>query len=111
MGVISGVFDHTPQNTVFPYITFGEVISRDWSNAAQGGAEQLVSLQIWSREGGRKQAISIMEKVYDLLHQASLEVESQTLVLMRFVTSKITLGNDGFTYQGTMQFRALMRAE
>ncbi|NBX02711.1 MAG: DUF3168 domain-containing protein [Alphaproteobacteria bacterium] len=109
IALIRGVYDHTPQNSAFPYIAFGEVTSREWSNVEDAGMEQQVTLNIWSREGGRKEAISIMERVYTVLHQVSLTIEGQSLVSLRFVTSKVMLGNDGFTYQGNMQFRGLMR--
>ena len=51
-----------------------------------------------------------MERLHALLHQASLSVTGQALVLMRFTGSAITLENDGWTYHGTMQFRALLQA-
>jgi hypothetical protein len=111
MALVSGVFDRPPQGTEFPYITLGEASGNDWSAAGVNGMQYLLALQIWSREGGRKQAALIRERVYTLLHQADLSVEGQTLVLLRFVSSAIALLDDGYTYHGAMGFQALLRAE
>jgi len=110
MALVTGVFDRPPQGTLFPYITIGESTSSDWSSATTTGMEQNITLHAWSREGGRMQAASIMEKMHTILHDASLSVEGQALVMIRFAASSITLGNDGYTYQGMMRFTALLEA-
>ena len=110
MALVTGVFDRPPQGTAFPYITIGEFTGRDWSTKTTTGMEYVVNLHAWSREGGRKQAAQIMERLHTLLYQASLSVTGQTLVSMRFSGSNILLENDGWTYHGTMQFNALLEA-
>lgn len=108
MGLATGVFDHVPQGTSYPFITIGEALIRDWSNAEKQGTEQAVTLRIWSRESGRKQAAAIMERIVTLLNGTSLTVTGQTLMSLRFVSSNITLQDDGFTYRGSLTFRALL---
>jgi len=110
LAMISGVFDRPIQGTPTPYITLGEASIHDWSSKTTEGAEHQVRIHIWSREGGRKEAAAIMQRVHSLLHQASPTVEGHALVLMRFISSEIGLENDGFTYHGIMQFRALLEA-
>lgn len=108
--MITGVFDNVPQSTDFPYVTIGESIVNDWSTKTSSGFEQFISIRVWSREGGRKEAVSVMEKIYSLLHGASLTVEGLKLVLIRQLSSNVTLENDGWTYQGIMRFRALLES-
>jgi hypothetical protein len=110
MGLVVGVFDRPVQGTAFPYITLGESAGSDWSTKTTSGMQQVVSLRIWSREGGRAEAATIMQRIHTLLHQAPLTVTGQTLVSIRFIGSDITLGGDGWTYQGAMTFRALLQA-
>lgn len=110
MGIITGVYDHVPQGTDFPYVVIGDSQIKDWSCKTSQGSEQVVSLYIWSREGGRMQAATIMERIYLLLHGADLSVEGQTLISFRFLHSDIALGSDGWTYKGTLQFRALLES-
>lgn len=110
MNLVAGIFDRPPQGGEFPYVSIGESAITDRSTKTTDGTEQMVMLHVWSREGGRTQAATIMERIYALLHQADLTVTGQTCILIRFVSSKLMLENDGFTYHGTMQFRALLEA-
>jgi hypothetical protein len=110
MALVTGIHDRPPQSSIFPYITVGESISRDWSTMATTGLEQVITLHVWSREGGRKEAALIMERIHVLLHEGTLSVEGQTLVLIRFISSSVLLEDDGWTYQGVMRFRTLLYA-
>lgn len=110
MGLIEGVFDRPPQGGNFPYITLGESLITDRSTKATTGTEHLVTLHVWSREGGRTETAIIMERVYVLLHHATLVVTGQIFILSRFASSKLLLEEDGFTYHGSMQFQILLEA-
>jgi hypothetical protein len=81
MNVISGIYERIPQSVAFPYVTFGDA------------SENAFLLHVWTREGGRKEAATIMERLHFLLAPA-----------YKFVTSKIALGADGWTYEGDMEF-------
>ena len=108
--MVSAVYDRPPQGSAYPYITIGESTISDWSTKTTTGTEQIVTLHVWSRNGGRKEAALIMERVYNLLHQANMSVTGQTLVQIRFVSGDILLENDGYTYQGIMRFRAFLES-
>lgn len=109
MGLVTNVYDRPPQNSAFPYVTLGDATARDWSSKTTTGVEHTIALRVWGREGGRKEASLIMERIHTLLHQANLSVTGHTLVMIRFVSSDITLENDGWTYQGAMRFQALLQ--
>lgn len=108
--LVEAVYDRPPEGSAYPYVTLGESKIVDWSTKTTVGTEQHLKLHIWSRNGGRKEIAIIMERIYVLLHQASMSVTGHTLVLMRFVSSEIILENDGYTYQGAMVFRALLES-
>lgn len=110
IGLVAGVFDRPPQGGAFPYITLGESAITDRSTKATTGTDHLVTLHIWSREGGRTETATIMERIYVLLHHAALTVSGQTCILSRFAASKLLLEEDGFTYHGSMQFQILLEA-
>ena len=110
MSLITGVYDRPPQGTAYPYVTLGEMAGVDWSTKTTTGMEYTVALHTWSRQGGRKEAAQIMESLHTILHQASLSVTGQTLVMIRFDSSAIHLESDGITYQGIMKFTAFLEA-
>ena len=111
MEQVTGIFDRPPQGSAFPYVTIGESVANDWSTKTTSGSEQVFSLHVWSREGGRKETATLMDRLYELLHLGDLNVEEHTLVLLHFVSSGLTLENDGWTYHGIMKFRALLQAD
>ena len=108
MAMVTGVFDHVPQGTAYPFVTLGEGSVRDFSNLAQQGTEHTITIRVWSREAGRKQASAIMERIVTLLNSASLTITGQTLHSLRFTSSNIVLQDDGLTYRGSLTFRALV---
>lgn len=108
--LIDAVYDRAPQGSPFPYITLGEMDISDWSTKTSTGTEILLNIHIWSRSGGRKETADISDRVYRLLHQASLSVSGQVLVQIRYLSSDIHLEDDGITYQGVMRFRSLLEA-
>jgi hypothetical protein len=107
-GMVTGIFDRPAQNTNFPYITIGESMCSDWSSKTHSGTKHELEINVWSREGGRKNTASIMERVYTLLHSQNISISGQSLVFMRFMASNITLENDGWTYHGILRLHALM---
>jgi hypothetical protein len=108
--MITGVYDRVPQNTAFPYITIGETTGRDWSSRTTTGMNLVVTLHVFSRAGGRQEALQIMERIHALLHEGDLEMTDQVLIMMRFEMSDVLLEQDGFTYQGVIRFQALTEA-
>lgn len=107
--LVSGVFDHVPQDTDYPYITLGEMIGRDWSTKTSNGMEFSVILNVYARERGRKAAAEIMELIHDLLHDGTLTVTGNQCVMIRFQSSDIRQELDGLTYRGAMRFQVLLQ--
>ena len=108
--VVSGIYDHVPADTAFPYVTLGETTVSDWSSKSFDGQEHLLTLHVWSRAKGRKEAKEIMALVYDTLHDAALAVEGQELVNLRFDFAQTLKDPDGLTVHGVQRYRAVTRA-
>lgn len=107
--LIIGVYDAVPANTNFPYVVMGEALARDWSSTTTSGAAYSAALRVFSRDGGRKQALAIMERLYALLHMQTLSVSGHTAVSVRYESSETRLEDDGITYQGIMRMRILLQ--
>lgn len=101
------VYDDTPQQTEFPYVTIGRSLIRDWATATEGGHEHVVTLHVWSRAAGRKQALEIMHAIEELLHDQTLTLTGQHLVNLRHEFSDARRDPDGETYHGTVRYRAV----
>lgn len=102
------VYDHVPQDSVFPYITIGEVDSADFSTKDFQGQEHEIKIKVWSRYRGEKEVKQIMEAVYDSLHLQSITMSSNDLILLRFMDAEARLESDGLTRLGEITFRVLV---
>lgn len=103
-GLISGVFDFVPAKTAYPYVTLGDMRSVDESTATSTLVRLNLTLHVYSRERGRKEAHEIMQLVYELLHDAQPVTEECRIVSLRYQSSQIELLRDGLTYHGRVVF-------
>lgn len=106
LGTPARIFDDVPEETIFPYLTIGEVRSRDW-RGVEGGIEHDLRFHAWSRYAGRQEIKKIMSGVYDVLHDGKLNLTGQRLVNLRYVFGDIWRRPDNETYQGVMRYRAM----
>lgn len=101
------LYDHVPQNTAYPYLTLGQSTVRDWSTGTEVGDEHSLTLHVWSRASGRKEANDIMAALKDALHDRALTLSGYRLVNMRHELSEARREPDGDTYHGLIRFRAV----
>lgn len=107
MSLISGAYDRPPQQSAFPYLSLGEWVTENWGGQGLLGVKHSVLLQVWSRGGGQKEAVGIVARLHTILHDAALEVEGQTLVMLRVESTKISVADDGSTYRGDVGLVAI----
>jgi len=101
------IYDAPPRDATFPYVVIGETRVADWSTATEDGAEHRLTLDVWSRERGKRQCYEIMAAVEAVLHDAALALDDHALVNLRFAEADVRGERDGITYRGTMRFRAV----
>jgi hypothetical protein len=100
------IYDEVPRNAAAPYVHLGEAELRDWSTATEAGAEVLFSLVVFSEAAGRKEALTVTERVRVLLHDAALVPDGHRLVQLRHVaTSTEREARDG--RRAVLRFRAV----
>ena len=105
--VAARIYDAVPGDTGFPYLTLGEAQVEDWSAGETEGSEHWLSMNVFSRAGGRAEAKAIMGAVHAALHDAALMLEGFMLVNMRFQSAETRRESDGTTWRGTIRFRAV----
>ena len=103
------VHDHVPQGTSFPYIVIGEETMTDESSAKTLDFNNFtLTIHIFSRNRGRKEAKQIMARIYELLHNQNLSVTGAYHINTRFEFSDVIKENDGLTYHGVQRFRTIL---
>ena len=103
------VHDHVPQGTSFPYIVIGEETMTDESSAKTLDFNNFtLTIHIFSRNRGRKEAKQIMARIHELLHNQNLSVTGANHINTRFEFSDVIKENDGLTYHGVQRFRTIL---
>ena len=100
------VFDEAPPGAPYPYVTFGDTQQRDWSTNSGRGAEQVVTLNIWTNQNGMRDALDIADQLILLLDEAPLTLTQNRLIDLRFVASETRRLNDGKLSRVSVRLRA-----
>ncbi len=101
------IYDEPPADVAFPYATLGRVETR--ASDAQGvdALDHAVTLHVWSRYGGRAEALDAIGALRNALHDAALTVDGRRLVLLYAVYADVFRAGDGRTTHGVLRLRAL----
>lgn len=104
-------YDEPPADVGFPYVTIGRVESRAVEAEGSAALEQGVTLHVWSRYGGRAEALDVIGALRAALHNAPLEVEGWRLVFIFAQFADVFRSGDGRTTHGVLRLRALTEPE
>ncbi len=105
------VYDDAPARTEFPFVTFGQSSERDWSTGSDEGYEHLVTLHVWSRARGRREAEQVIAAARAALHDQDLTLSGHRLINLRHEFSEARRDSDGETFHGIARFRAVTEVE
>ncbi|MGE3142550.1 MAG: DUF3168 domain-containing protein [Hyphomonadaceae bacterium] len=103
--------DEPPPEAVFPYATLGRVEARAADAADASAIEHVVTLHVWSRYGGRAEAIDCIAALRAALHDAPLAIAGRRLVLLLATYADVFRAGDGRTTHGVLRLRAITEPE
>ena len=101
------IFDEPPREAALLYVTLGENVFADNSTATEAGEEHTLTLHVWSRQGGHKEAHEIAGAVLGALVDAPLALDGHHLANLRFILADVRREPDGRTYHGIVRLRAV----
>jgi hypothetical protein len=104
------IYDAPPRDAAFPYVSFGQLSVADWSTGTESGAEHQLTLDVWSREAGKRECYAILDAVTAALNDAALTLDGNALVNLRFQFADVRRDPDGITFHGVIRFRAVTEA-
>lgn len=104
-------YDEPPSDVAFPYVTIGRFETRAADAEASNASEHAVTLHVWSRYGGRAEALDVVAAMRAALHNAPLEVDGRRLVFIFAQFADVFRSGDGRTTHGVLRLRALTEPE
>lgn len=104
-------YDDPPPDVVFPYVTIGRVDSKPVDASAREALEHGVTLHVWSRYGGRAEALDVVAALRGCLHNAALDVAERRLVLLFALFTDVFRSGDGRTTHGVVRLKAITESE
>ena len=107
LGEPARVHDDHPPDPTFPYATFGGFQSRPADSSAQAAIEHVVTLHVWSRHGGRAETLDALGALRAALHDQTLALTGQRLVLLHATFTDVFRAGDGQTTHGILRLRAV----
>ena len=80
----------------------------EFSTGTEAGAEHRFEIEVWSDEGGRKQAASLAEAVRDAIHDRALTIPGFHLINLRHLRTRT--GREAKTrhIRSRLEFRAVL---
>jgi len=107
LGDPARIYDDPPPDVAFPYVTVGRVESRPADAADSAALEHGLTLHVWSRYGGRAEALACVAALRGALHNAPLAIEGRRLVLLFAQFADVFRSGDGRTTHGVLRLRAI----
>ena len=104
------LYDHVPPAALFPYVAFGDVQIHPYDTKTETGFEHIVTLNVWSRYRGSKEAKDIAEALYDTLNRASLTVAGQVFLSCAFDGAEVMVIDEGLTTHAAVRFSIITQS-
>lgn len=101
------IYDEPPRAAELPYVTLGQDVISDASTATETGDEHALTLHVWSRQGGHREAHLIAGALLEALADAPLDLGEHRLANLRFIVADVRREADGRTYHGLVRLRAV----
>lgn len=104
--VSTRIYDAVPEGlSTFPYIELGDPVTEPWDASNMLGQVEDLTIHVWSREMGRKQALGVLNAIHATLHRQPLTVTGQNHVLTVKTYQTVFQDDDGETWHGVARYR------
>lgn len=110
LGNPARIYDLPPNDPIFPYATLNRVESRQIDASEVEAIEHALTLHVWSRYGGRAEAIDAIAALRNALHDAPLSVSGRKLIFAFVQFTDVFRSGDGITTHGVLRLRARTEA-
>lgn len=110
LGNPARLYDEAPAGTAYPFATLGRAVSEDRSADGTALIEHRLSLHVWTRHGGRREAKAIIEALRAAAHDQVFALEGGwSLVSCRAVYADAFRTAEPRIAHGVLRFKAVIQ--
>jgi hypothetical protein len=102
------IFDNVPQDTAYPYVVIGNFTVTNRGTKSLDGNEYSLDIDVWSTYRGKKEISDAMERIYELLHDATYSVSGADMVISQVRNTITLVENDGITRHGVLTLSVIV---
>lgn len=110
LGTPPRLYDHAPEDPVFPYLSYGAMRGTDIGGDDAPLMSYQITLHLWSRYSGRSEVLTLLEQVKAVLSDTdtiALNLTSQNLVSATILYADVLRAPDGRTHHGLLRLSFL----
>jgi hypothetical protein len=106
MSMVTGIFDAEPQKTALPYIVIGDGSLRELPAEGVTLSELTLQIDVWTDASGRKSALTILNRLFAVLHLGTLTLAGLQQVILRCNQADTALMEEHAHVHGSLTLKA-----
>lgn len=106
---VSGIYDRVITGAAFPYLVLDTVEITPWDTLSFRGYRCEIALDIYSRQGGRKELTQIIDIIYSLLHNQTLSIELFSVAELEVIRQQTQFEADAITSSARLVVRSYIQ--
>lgn len=99
------VYDEVPRAVAAPYVAFAEATARENGTSSDRGHLVEMTLHVWSKQGGSREALALGDLVSDALDDTLLTLEGHRMVTCRLAITEARRMPDKDLTRVALRFR------
>ncbi|MDR3494073.1 MAG: DUF3168 domain-containing protein [Ancalomicrobiaceae bacterium] len=101
------IYDGAPRDAAVPFVSLDEIVTRRRDGLAAMLEEHRFTLRIWSKAGGKREAVAIADRIVALLDDAQPALSGHRVVRLYLETSDARVAKDRVATETALRFVAL----
>jgi hypothetical protein len=108
MDRVSAVYDTVPQGSAVPYMVIEQIEQETIEALGEEIWRVGVILEVWTDAKGRKEALSVLERLQALLHHGALNIDGHALREMRVDSAGCVLAEQATRVVGSIELTLIV---
>ncbi len=100
------LYDHVPEDPIFPYLTYGPLRSADIGGDDTPMTAHNMTLHLWSRYCGRAEIMNMLQAVTGAIENGNWQLSAGHLVSTNVIFTDQFRAPDGHTMHGIIRLNA-----